>query len=308
MDRRHFLQYSLFTFSIVSGLPGCKPATSGFAVHVHSPPLPFEPAALCEDNPLLRYRFNKGEELHWNVRHTLKMRNIIGGMEENIETRSRAVKIWKTLDVDADGAATFEYRVEDIDIHQAQTGHDDVVYNSRRDSRIPPEFINLEGKVGIPLAHIRIAPQGETVKKPLREYAGSVTENRIVIPLPDEPVEAGDRWTETEQIDLPQPNQTVKRIRLVHSYTLDRILSGLATIHFGTMILTPLSPKEESQLLEHFTRGTKELDLHSGHFVRHEATTDRMVVGIQDVSDSIRYHSRVTECCCGRRACDICTV
>ena len=297
----------------MAGLTGCSSRTEDinqqFRTFIEMEPddaTPF-PREFCSDNPLLRYRFKKGEELHWNVQHTLKMRNIIGGIEENIETRSRAVKIWRTLDVDAGGAATLEYRVDDIDIHQAQTGHDDVAYNSRRDSRIPPEFINLEGKIGIELAHIRIGPRGETSKKPLREYGGSIAENRIVIPLPDEPVEIGSRWTEPEQIDLLLPNQTVKKIRMQHHFTLERMISGLATINFATLIFTPLTPKEESQLLEHFTQGTMELDLQAGHFIRHEATIDRMVVGVQEASDSIRYHSRVTECCCRRRACEICS-
>jgi len=257
--------------------------------------------------PLLRYRFKPGEELHWNVQHTLKMKNIIGGIEENIETRSRAVKIWKTLSVDHQGAATFEYRVEDIDMHQAQTGQDDAVYNSRRDKMIPPEFINLEGKIGRPLAHIKVDPQGNTTKKPIREYDGSISENRIVIPLPDVPVAIGSAWTETKQRDLPQPNQTVKKIKMRDEFTLEKIQSGLATIKFATLTFTPLTPKEESQLLDYFSVGTMALDLEAGHFIRHEATVDRQVVGIQGASDSIRYFSRTTECCCGRQACGICS-
>jgi hypothetical protein len=255
---------------------------------------------------LLRYRFKAGEELHWNVQHTLKMKNIIGGKEENIETRSRAVKIWKTLEVDQQGVAVFEYRVEDIDMHHAQTGKEDAVFNSRRDRTIPPEFFNLEGKIGRPLAHIRVDPQGQTTKKPLREYEGSMKENRIVIPLPDEPVGAGSSWSETKWIDHPQPNQTVKKIRVREQFTLEKIQSGLAAIQFSTIIFTPLTPKEESELLDHFARGTMDLDLQAGHFIRHRSTIDRQIVGIQGASGSIRYLSQTTECCCARRACDIC--
>ena len=304
MDRRHFL------FLLSAAAAGCSPHTS--VPHVpdgDSSSAATEEHAPCVTEPgktLLRYRFKKGEELRWNVQHTLKMRNIIGGMEENIETRSRAVKIWKTLDVDTTGAAIFEYRVEDIDVHQAQTGHDDAVYNSRRDKMIPPEFINLEGKIGIPLAQIKITPQGQTTKKPLREYDGRISENRIVIPLPDEPVNIGESWAESKQIDLPQPNQTVKKIKIRHEFTLEKIHSGLATIKFAAIPLTLLSPKEESQLIENFSSGTMELDLEAGHFIRQQATIDRQIVGIQEASDSIRYLSRLTECCCGRRACDIC--
>jgi hypothetical protein len=285
MDRRHFL----FLLSAGLGLSG-------------------ENFLYANDLPqtLLRYRFKKGEELRWNVLHTLKMKNSIGGVEENIETRSQAVKIWKTLEVDAKGAATFEYKVEDIDMHQAQTGHDDAVYNSRQDKMIPPAFVNLTGKIGIPLAHIKIEPQGKTFKKPLREYEGNVSENRIVIPLPDEPVSAGSSWSESKLIDLPQPNRTVKKIKVREDFALERIHSGLATIKFVSLVLTQLTPKEETQLFEHFASGTMELDLDAGHFIRQQATIERWVVGFQGTSDNIRYLSRLTECCCGRRACEIC--
>jgi len=284
MDRRHFL----FLLSTATTL-------GGYNLFANEAP-----------KTLLRYQFKKGEELRWNVLHTLKMRNVIGGKEENIETRSRAVKIWKTLDVDKQGAAIFEYRVEDIDMHQAQTGVDDVVYNSRRDKTIPPEFINLEKKIGVPLARIKIDPQGTTTKQPIREYDSSIGENRIVIPLPSDPVGIGLSWSRLEEIDLPQPNQTVKKFKMRHEFTLEKIQSGLATIKFATVNFTPLTPKEESELLKNFSVGTMELDLDAGHFIRHQATVDKHVIGIQGASDNIHYLARVTECCCGRRACYIC--
>jgi len=303
MDRRHFL---LLLFAAAGCRRNDSQAPEDFVLAAEENAVP--PAESDPNNILLRYRFRKGEELRWNVQHSLKMKNIISGVEENIETRSRSAKIWKTLDVDAQGTATFEYRVEDIDLHKSQTGSDDAFYNSRRDRTIPPEFINLEGKIGVALAQIIIDPQGITTKKPLREYDGRISENRIVIPFPDEGVDIGASWSEIKPIDLPQPNQTVKKIRIRQTFTLEKIHSGLATIKFVTLSLTPLTPKEESQLIEHFSVGTMELDLDAGHFIRQQATIDKMVVGYPADSDSIRYECRMTECCCGRRACDICNI
>jgi hypothetical protein len=309
MDRRQFLfLFSTGLLSTAAGLSGC-----GAAV----PELRLPVTAGLEENEmplfgdrsgktLLRYRFRKGEELRWCVLHTLKMKNIIGGVEENIETRSRSVKIWKTIDVDTEGTATFEYRVEDIDLHQAQTGHHDAIYNSRLDTIIPPKFANLEGKIGVPLAHIRIDPQGNTTRRPLRDYHGALSENRIVIPLPDASVDVGSSWSEADVIDLPQPNQTVKKFRVRHEFMLENIHSGLATIRFATITFTPLTPKEETQLFDNFREGTMELDLDAGYFIRQQSTIDKLVVGFPGTSDSIRYLARVTECCCGRGACEIC--
>ena len=307
MDRRHFLW---FMSAATAGWVGCGGTIDREQLQtIITPERKQEGAFRIGDGSaqtMLRYRFKQGEELRWNVQHTLKMKNIIGGREENIETKSLSVKIWKTLNVGEKGAATFEYQVEDIDMCRAQTGYDDAVYNSRQDKTIPPEFFNLTGKIGMPLALIKIDPQGQTTKKPIREYDGNVSENRIVIPLPDEPVVVGSSWSETKQIDLPQPNQIVKKIKIRHNFTLENVQNGLATIQFATLTFTPLTPKEESQLLEMFSIGTMELDLQAGHFIRHQATIDRQVVGIHGASDSIRYLSRVTECCCGRRICEIC--
>ena len=286
MDRRHFLS--------LLGLFASGWGSAGL---------------LCGNEPdkmLLRYRFKKGEELRWCVQHTLDMKNIIGGMEENIETRTRSVKIWKTLDVDDAGTATFEYRVEDVDTHLAQTGEPDARYNSRRDRFIPSKFSNLEGKIGVPLAQIKISPQGNTARRPLREYYGPIAENRIVIPLPDKPIAVGESWSEPTQVYLPQPKQTTKQVRIRHEFTLDSIHHGLATIQFATITFAPLTAKEKTQLFDNFAKGTMELDLESGHFIRQQSTIDEWVVGIQGASDSVRYLSRVTECCCGRRACTIC--
>ena len=308
MDRRHFL----LLLAAAAGLSGCgrTPIDNNQTRNLietgthEEQPVSFD---IDAGRLLLRYRFNKGEELRWTVEHRLTMRNIIGGMEENIETRSRAVKIWRTLDVDASGAGTFEYRVEDVCLHRSQTGYDDVFFNSRRDSRLPPAFSNLEGKIGVPLSHITIGTQGQTRRRPLREFASSLAENRIVIPLPDYPVEVGERWTEPNQIELPQPNRTIRRINMRNNFALEQIHSGLATINFDTFAFNQLTPIEESQLLENFSTGAMELDLQAGHFIRHQSTVDRLIVGIRDASDSIRHLSRVTSCCCNRRACEICS-
>ena len=304
MDRRDFLLF----LTVAAGLGGCGkvvPEAQRLTIE-ESESAGISPLGNDPNNLLLRYRFKKGKELRWHVLHTLSMKNIIGGVEENIETRTRSVKIWKTLDIDAEGAATFEYRVEDIDTHRAQTGHHDIVYNSRQNAIAPPEFSSLEGKIGVPLAQIRVNPLGKTTRIPLREYHTTLSENRIVIPLPEETVGIGKSWSEPTQVYLPQPNQTTKRVNIRNEFTLESVRSGLATIRFATITFTPLTPKEETQLFDNFSIGTMELDLEAGHFIRQESTIDRLVVGIRGASDSIRYHARIEECCCGRRACGVC--
>ncbi|MDR3197095.1 MAG: hypothetical protein LBU34_04420 [Planctomycetaceae bacterium] len=259
---------------------------------------------------LLRYRFQKGKVMRWNVLQSLKIRTSVSGVEEVVETTSRSTKVWTVISVDNEGTATFEYLVDDVNMRQFQTDKDGAKiaeYNSRKDKNIPGAFINLDGTIGVPLAHISIDVLGKTTKKPLRIYSGSTsTENRIVIPLPKEPVGIGDSWSEVMPVEIGLPNGTVKKINTRQEFTLFNIHSGIAVIKFTTRILTPLTPKEESQILDKFSSGNMELDLDAGHFIRQETTIDKRVVGFQGVGDNIHYLARLTECCCGLNSCELC--
>jgi hypothetical protein len=259
----------------------------------------------------LRYRFQKGDVLRWNVLQSLKIRTSVSGVEEVVETTSRSTKVWTVISVDNEGTATFEYLVDDVNMRQFQTDKDGAKvaeYNSRKDKNIPGTFINLDGTIGVPLAHISIDVLGKTSKKPLRIYSGSTsTENRIVIPLPKEPVAVGDSWSVVLPVEIGQPNGTVKKINARQEFTLFNIHSGIAVIKFATKVLTPLTPKEESQILDKFSFGEMELDLDAGHFIRQETTIDKRVIGFQGTGDNIHYLARLTECCCGLNSCELCS-
>lgn len=266
-----------------------------------------------ESKYLLRYRFKKNDILRWNVLQSLKIRTSVSGVEEVVETTSRSTKVWTVIHVDVDnkGTATFEYLVNDVNMRQFQTDQDGAKiaeYNSRKDKNIPGAFINLDGTVGVPLAHISIDVLGKTTKKPLRIYSGSTsTENRIVIPLPNEPVAVGDSWSMAIPVEIGQQNGTVKKIHARQEFTLFDVHSGIAVIKFTTKILTPLTPKEESQILDKFSSGKMELDLDAGHFIRQETTIDKRVIGFQGAGDNIHYLARLTECCCGLNSCELCS-
>ncbi|MDR0705990.1 MAG: hypothetical protein LBF88_13540 [Planctomycetaceae bacterium] len=264
-----------------------------------------------EPKYLLRYHFKKGDVLRWNVLQSLKIRTSISGVEEVVETTSRSAKVWTVISVDNGGTATFEYHVDDVKMRQFQTDKDGAKvaeYNSRKDKNIPGAFINLEGTIGVPLAHISVDILGKTTKKPLRIYSGSTnTENRIVIPLPKEPIAVGDSWSIIMPVEIGQSNGTVKKVNARQEFTLVNVRAGMATIQFITKILTPLTPKEESQILDKFSSGKMELDLDAGHFIRQENTIDKRVIGFQGAGDNIHYLARVTECCCGLKSCELCT-
>jgi hypothetical protein len=276
--------------------------------------LPFIPSLLLGGEPKhrLNYRFKKGEVLRWNVLQSLKLRTVINGVQEIVETTSRSVKVWTVIQVDANETATFEYKVDDVQMRQVQIDTNgkkaEAEYDSRKNKEIPGAFINLDGTIGVPLAHITIDVRGKTVKKPLRVYSGSAyKENRIVIPLPSEPLAVKDIWTSEMPIVINLQDGKIKNVRSQHKFTLESVRSGMATIKYVTQIFTPLTPKEESQILDKYSSGTMELDLDAGHFIRQEITEDKQVVGFHGAGDNIHHLARLTECCCGLKSCELCS-
>jgi len=262
----------------------------------------------ADEEYLLRYRFQKGDVLKWNVRQTLTITTSLKGKVETVETSSRSTKIWTVLDVSEDGVATFEYKVGAVKMQQSQTDKKDEKYDSDVDKEIPPKFITLQGTIGVPLAELSINSLGEKKKKRvLRDYSGAGEENRITVPLPKEPIAVGKHWEVDTPIEIPKPDGTVKKIAAGQRFTLESVKNAVATIRFKTIIRTVMAPKYEAQILDKFSSGTLQLDLNSGHLISQQSEVNKRVVGFQGAGGWIHHHARFTECCCGLKSCEICS-
>lgn len=258
---------------------------------------------------LLRYRFRKDEVLRWNVLQSLKIATTVRGKREDVESTSRSTKIWKVVKLDPDGTATFEYTVQDVDMHHFQTGRDTAKYNSRIDRTIPPNFSNLEGRIGVPLAHLAIDTLGETkYKSSLREYSSKDLESRIVIPLPKDPIAVGQRWSVPDPTEVKQPDGNYVKINVRQEFTLESLNNGIAKIKFRSDVLTPsLSPSVQARILDKYNEGHVLLDLDAGHIISQELRVDKRVTGFQGTSSNIHHRLRLLECCCGLKSCELCS-
>ena len=259
---------------------------------------------------LLRYTFHENLELRWNVRQKVTMTTSIQGNVDIVESTSRSTKLWKLIDLTKDGTATFEYQVENVAMRQSRiVGERAKIdeYDSRKDENIPGAFITLEGTIGVPLARITVDRLGKTTKKPLREYRDSEnTENRIVVLLPEHPVAAGEYWDDFQNIDIQKPDGTVKKIKLRRRYTLESVQTGLARIKYDTQVQTVLTPREQYGIIDKYVKGSIEIDLDAGHFIRQKIEVDKSIVGFQGANDSVHQLTHLTECSCGLKSCEVC--
>jgi hypothetical protein len=251
----------------------------------------------------LRYKFQPGETVRWEVEHRTYDRATVSKETKTTETVSLSVKAWHVTDVKPDGTATFQHSVDWVDMRNNLTGHD-VRYDSRTDAKAPPGFEDSAKSVGVPLVTITMDATGKVLQrhdtKPRPTGAPndpvSQHENWITIPLPAEAVPVGHTWSLPMNIDIPLEGGAIKKIKAVQQFTLEEVKTGVATIRLTTDILTLITdPAVESQLIDHETSGRVRFDIDAGRIIGQQMDVDKHVVGFRGDASSIHHVKRFSE-------------
>lgn len=244
---------------------------------------------------LLRYKFSPGEIIRWQVEHRAQVRTTVSGTTQTAETYSGSVKVWQVSQVSPQGEATFVHSVESIDMRQKLTGRQEVSYNSQTDAATPPGFEAAAKSVGVPLSLIVLDTRGTIVRREQKQ-AQPNSQAQITLPLPEQAVAAGDQWDQPSDIELPQKDGSVKKIKTRQRFTLNSVENGVATIHIETQVLTPVhDPAIEAQLIQHETEGNVRFDIEQGRVIGQQTDLDRHVVGFQGDASSLHYVTRFVE-------------
>ncbi len=257
-------------------------------------------AGLAEQAPesyLLRYRFEPGEELRWNVIQRGNVRTSVSGTTQTAETISKSVKVWRVKEVDEEGKATFEHSVEDVDMRQNLTGRPEVRYNSRTDKEAPLGFGDVAAAVGKPLTVIQIDRQGKVLLRHQTKHNKSMRNpGQIVIPFPEEPIPVGHTWSFPYEVDVSLEGGGVRKIQTRQRFTLKDVKNAIAVIHVSTQILSPVhDPAIEAQLVQREASGDVRFDIDAGRIVSQRMDLDKRVVGFRGKASSLHYRTRFTE-------------
>lgn len=254
----------------------------------------------------LRYRFQPGETVRWNVEHRSNVRTTVSGTTKTLETVSLSLKAWQVTDVQPDGTATFEHRVERVNMRQNLSGCAETRYNSETDAKPAAGFEDAAKSVGIVLTTVTLDAKGKVLhrkdSKP-RPTGGSTEKGGalpgdgwMTLPLPDEAVPVGYTWSLPSDIEVPLEDGTVKKIKAIQQFTLVEVKTGVATIHVSTDILSPITdPAIEAQVVQHETAGKVRFDIDAGRVIGQQMDVNRHVIGFRGEASSIHYLNRFSE-------------
>jgi hypothetical protein len=255
----------------------------------------------AQEKYTLRYKFQPGETVRWNVEHRTNVRTTVSGTTQTAETLSLSVKQWRVSEVKPDGSVTFEHSVAQVDMRQKLTGRDEVRYNSKTDAKAPGGFEGVAKSVGVPLSVVTMDAKGKVLhrkqcKQSPQGQLPTENESAMTIPLPDEAVPVGYMWSFPLDIDVPRESGGVKRVKALQQFTLEDVKTGVATIHVSTEVLTPINdPAIESQLVQREASGRVRFDLDAGRILSQQLDIDKHVVGFRGDASSIHYVNRFSE-------------
>lgn len=245
---------------------------------------------------LLKYKFQQGTQLRWQVEHRALVRTTVSGTSQTAETLSDSVKVWQVSKVDDEGRATFVHSVQSVDMRQKLTGRQEVRYNSQVDKTPPPGFEDVAKSVGVPLSVITLDTQGNIVSRQEKRPQSSVNQGQITIPLPTKEVAVGEQWAFPYDVDVPLQGGGVKQVKTRQRFTLEGVKDDVATIRVETQILTPIhDPAVESQLIQRESNGLVQFDIDAGRVIAQQTDIDKRVVGFQGEASSMHYVMRFVE-------------
>ncbi|MGL6196067.1 MAG: hypothetical protein ACRC2T_14725 [Thermoguttaceae bacterium] len=302
MRQKHKIVYfsCLFLLFNLFGIKNGFSAENTVPVKQPKPAAQVKPAAQKPSDTTkydLTYHFKPGSTIRWEVVHQMKVKTSMQQKTEIIDSVSKSTKSWTVLEVDEEGNATVEHKVEDVDMHRKQSDRPDSSYNSKTDKEVTPGYEQVANNLNIPLSKLTVSKKGEIKKKiPLVPYIDGALDSKILIPLPKEPVAVGDTWKIQDEISVSLPNGTVKKIKIQQKFKLERVRNGLALIKYTTERLTPIDDaKMEVQIMDKLASGEVEIDLDTGDIVLQQTEAKGHVLGFGGDTSVIDYVGRFAE-------------
>ena len=118
----------------------------------------------------------------------------------------------------------------------------------------------------------------------------------ILIPFPEDAVAVGSSWHVPDEIRITRRDKTIERIKIRKTFTLSKVVDGVADLMVKTEILTPISdPQTKVQMLQKIPDGSIRFDLAQGRVVYRQMDWKETVVGFDGQDGMMQYLARFTE-------------
>jgi hypothetical protein len=290
---------------LLASKPKAQKSSNDTSPTAPQPPKPGDaarPAASTSDAQrveklyLLKYRFNSGDVLRYDVSHKASIRSTIDDTTQSAQTRTESMKAWKVLDVLPEGDFEFTTVVEKVHMVNQLPDHDATEYDSAQDKVVPPGFEDAAKAVGVPLSVMQITPHGKIVRRESKIRNHQTEDDApVVLRLPEKYVAVGETWDEPFEVQVKIKDGGTKMISTRRHHKLSDVKSGVATIDVTYQVLSPIDAQIETQIVQKLMEGQVRFDIQKGCVVSQELQVDKRVIGFAGPTSTMQYIMKMEE-------------
>lgn len=258
----------------------------------------FAATVAAEDAPkhTLRYKFQIGDVLRYEVDHNASIRSTMDGTTQKALTHSRSLKAWKVIDVLDTGEIELQNVVERVKMSNRLPDRAEMKFDSTSSEEPPPGFEDAARAVGVPLSHVRITAWGKVLKHEVKHHQPAADPYApLAVLLPEGPVAIGDTWDEPVEIVVNLSEGGTKAVSTRRHFRLKSVEKGVAVISAAHQVLSTVTPEIEGQLAQRLMEGEVRFDIDKGRVLSQDFTVDKRVLGFAGQASSMHYQMKMVE-------------
>ncbi|MFT4558181.1 MAG: hypothetical protein ACKVII_02580 [Planctomycetales bacterium] len=256
---------------------------------------------------LLRYKFKKGQYVHYEEDSRSDMTLMARMQSQRTQENRRTNKHFRVIAVDENGSAVVEPVIDRVQMEVRNDGNRPVTYDSADKKTASEDFKKVEATIGKPSLRIRYSPNGKIEQLlPLvpqtkeQQTAEDQEKQNFLIAFPEEAIAIGEAWTDNYTIDVSVDGDLTKplkkRVNVRRTYTLKELKGDVASIHFRIFPLAvERDPQIKAQLIHHSRFGTIDFDTKLGIILEWQSSGSGHVFNAFGPSSSMKALSSTTE-------------
>lgn len=252
-------------------------------------------AAIGEHAYLLKYKFQPGNSLRYQILHVVNVETTIEGSGQKSQSRSSAVKRWDVKQVTPQGTVLSNC-IEEVDMSSESPSRVPTRYNSRTDKEAPAEYEDVAATIGKPLTTVTVDAWGNVLDRKDEQKQSDLGAGSSIVSFPKEAIKLNAEWSQPGVVNVRLTDGEFKPIKIRQVFKLTGVASGIATISVSTQVMTPVpDARVQSQLLQRLCNGSIKFDIDAGRIVSRVMEWNETVVGFNGASSSMKYQARLTE-------------
>lgn len=243
-----------------------------------------------------RFQWQKGRLLTYRAQHNTTVTETVDGNKVETGSKLTLVKLWKIVDVDANGIATLQLSLGALRHEQVRPNGEKLLFDSNDLDKSTPELKPLAEHVGKTLAVLRMDVYGRIIEVKQGSAAKYEAEPPFVLVLPAAAPKVGQAWLRPFNVTLEPPQGTGEKYKAQQMYTCAKIANGQATLTITTEVKDlPTSMQERLPLLQKEIQGQAVFDITSGRLQRVQFNIDKTVQNHQGPGSTYQFVSAYAE-------------